>query len=145
MFFISKKDTFYGVAIWGGIAVVSLTMIFPSFFTLSISNLVVLLLGVIIVGWLIWIWFSTRYIVDNNTLKIQAGPLKQIVNIQNIKKITNEKSILTAATLSIDRMVIHHGNFEYARVSPKKDDEFIKLLLSKNPQIQIDLSKPYKV
>lgn len=147
MFFVSKKDTFYSIAIWGGIAVGFLTMFSPIFFTLSIANFVALVFGFIIISWLIWIWFSTGYLVENNTLKIQAGPLKQTVDIQEIKKITKEKSILTAAALTIDRIVIQYGNYKYARVSSKEEYAFIKLLLSKNSRIQIDdtLSKLYNI
>lgn len=93
------------------------------------------------------IWFGTGYRVENNTLKIQGGPFKQTVNIQEIKKITKEKSIVTSAALAIDRLLIHYDNYKYASISPKEEYEFIKLLLNKNPQIQIDkaLSTLYKI
>ncbi len=45
---------------------------------------------------------------------------------------------MTSAALSIDRMLIHYGSYKYASISPKKELEFIKILLSKNPQIEID-------
>lgn len=147
MYFISKQDAFYSVAIWGAIAVAFLTMIFPVLLTFNISSFVLLVLGLMIIVWLIWIWFSTGYFVENNTLIIQGGPIKQTVDIQEIKKITKEKSILSAAALSIDRLQMQYGNYKYALVSPKQEYEFIKLLLSKNPQIQIDdaLSKLYEI
>lgn len=147
MFFVSKKDTFYSVAIWGAIVVGFLTMVSPVLFTLSISNFVLLILGLIIIVWLIWIWFSTGYLVQDYTLKIQGGPFKQTVNIKEIKKITKEKSVVTAGALATDRLLIYYGNYKYASISPKKEYEFIKSLLNKNPQIQIDdtLSKLYKL
>lgn len=122
-------------------------MIFPIFSILSILNFILFFLGLIIISWLIWIWFSTGYFIKNNTLNIQAGPLKQAVDIQEIKNITKEKSVLAAASLTIDRMVIQYGTYGYVRISPKKEYEFIKLLLSKNPQIQIDdtLAKRYNI
>lgn len=142
IYFISKKDVFYSSLIWGTIALAFFTIVYPSFFIFSIYNLI----GLIIISWLIWIWLGTGYRVENNTLKIQSGPLKKTVDIQEIKKITKEKSIVTSAALAIDRILIHYGNYKYASISPKKEYEFIKLLLSKNPQIQIDdaLSKLYK-
>jgi len=147
MFFISKRDVFYTFLIWGGIVVGFLTVILPSFSTLSILNVIVLVLGLIIIGWLIWIWFSTGYFIEKNTLKMQGGPFKQTINIQKIKKITKEKSIVTAPALAINRLLIQYGNYKYVSISPKQEYEFIKLLMSKNPQIQIDdaLSKLYKI
>lgn len=145
IFFISKKDVFYFFLIWGCIIVGFLTMVYPIFSVLSMARFILLFFGLIIIGWLIWIWFSTGYLIKNKTLEIIAGPFKQVVNIQEIKNITKEKSVLTAASLSTDRIVIHYSNYKYAHISPKKEYEFIKLLLSKNTQIQIDsaLSKRY--
>lgn len=147
LYFISKKDTFFSVAIWGAIVLALFTIVYPSISTFSISNLISLILGLTLISWLIWIWFGTGYRVENNTLKIQGGPLKQTLDIQEIKKITKRKSILAAAALASERLVIHHGNYKYALVSPKQECEFIKLLLSKNPQIQLEeaLSNLYKI
>lgn len=147
MYFKSKKDVFYSILIWGAIALCFFTMVLPIFSTLSITNFIVLTLGLIIIGWLIWVWFSIGYRVENNTLIIEGGLSKQTVDIQEIKKITKEKSIVTAAAIAIDRLLLHCGNYKYVSISPKKEYEFIKLLRSKNPQIQIDddLAKHYKI
>ncbi len=149
IFFISKKDTFYSFAIWGAI-ILGLTVIVDSSFSssfLSVSYWIALILVPILIVWLIWIWFSAGYRVKNNTLRIEAGLLKQTIDIQEIRKITREKSILTSGALSIDRLQIQYGKYKYVGISPKKEYEFIKLLLSKNPQIQIDnaLFKLYKL
>ena len=147
MFFISKKDTFYSVAIWGTVILGLAALVDASFSLsfLSVSYWIVLILVLIVIVWLIWIWFSTGYLVENNSLIIGAGPLKQTIDIQEIKKITREKSILTSGALSIDRLQIQYGKYKYIGISPKKEDEFIELLRSKNPQIQIDdsISKHY--
>lgn len=146
IFFISKKDALYSVGIWGTIAVVFFS-VFPATFILSISDFVGLVIGIIVIACLIWAWFSIGYLIENNTLKIQVGPIEQKIDIKEIKNITKEKSVWSAAALSMDRVVIQYGNYGYAHVSPKKEYEFIKLVLSKNPQIQIDdaLSKLYKI
>jgi len=146
--FVSKKDALYFVAIWGTI-ILGLTVIVDSSFTssfLSVSYWFALILILILIVWLIWIWFSTGYLVENNSLIIRAGPLKQTIDIQEIKKITREKSILTSGALSIDRLQIQYGKYKYVGISPKKEYEFIALLRSKNPQIQIDdsISSFYK-
>lgn len=138
MFFISKKDVIYTVFIWGTIALGFITIVFPIFSAFSIANFIVLVLSLIVISWLIWVWFSLGYSIENNTLIIKAGPFKQKVDIQKIKKISKGKSVVTSAALSIDRMLIHYGSYKYASISPKKELEFIKILLSKNPQIEID-------
>lgn len=148
IFFISKKDSLYFSLIWGTMALVFLSIIFPFIFTFSLFNLIWGFLGFIIIGFFAWIWFGTGYHVENNTVKIKTGPFKQTINVQDIKKITKKKSVWSAAALATDRLVIRYGKYDWdVLVSPKQEYEFIKLLLSENPQIQIDqsLSKRYKL
>lgn len=148
IFFISKKDVLYFSLIWGTTALVFLSIVLPFIFTLSIFNFIWGFLGSIIIGFFVWIWFGTGYRVESNTVKIQTGPFKQTIGIQDIKNIIKKKSVWSAAALATDRLVIRYGKYDWdVLVSPKKEYEFIKLLLSKNPKIQIDegLSKLYKL
>src|SRR5690625_1412391 len=142
MFFISKKDTFYSVAIWGAIILGLAAIVDASFSSsfLSVSYWIALILVPIVIVWLIWIWFSAGYLVENNSLIIRAGPFKQTIDILEIKKIMREKSILTSGALSIDRLQIQYWKYKYISISTKKEYEFIKLLRIINSQIQIDYS-----
>ena len=78
MFFISKKDTFYSVAIWGTVILGLAALVDASFSSsfMSVFYWIALILVPIVIVWLIWIWFSTGYLVENNSLIIGAGPLK---------------------------------------------------------------------
>lgn len=146
MFFISKKDTVYTLIIWGAIAGAFLTMVLTIFSALTILNFLAFTLALIIVGWLVWIWFSTGYLIENDTLIMKGGPFKQTVDIQAIKKITKEKSAVTSTALAMDRILVHYGNNKYVSISPKQEKALIQLLLRKNPNIQLDntLSELYK-
>ncbi|MFS0751660.1 PH domain-containing protein [Oceanobacillus sp. 1P07AA] len=55
---------------------------------------------------LIWVWFSTGYQIANDIVKVKAGPFKKTINIQEINKISQRKSVCTAAALATDRLVI---------------------------------------
>lgn len=124
-----------------------LSIVIPFIYTTTIFNFIWAFFGTIIIGLLIWVWFGTGYKVENDTVKIQTGPFKRTVNIQEIKKISKKKSVWSAAALATDRLVIRCGRYDGdILLSPKKECEFIKLLLSKNSQIQIDedLSEIYK-
>lgn len=147
IFFISKKDAYYSCVIWGAVAVGLASIVESSLSTLNVPSLIILILVPILIVWLIWIWFTTGYRVENNTLIIEAGPFKQTIDIQEVRKIMRERSILSSGALSVDRLQIQYGKYKYFGISPKKECEFIKLLLSKNPEIQIDdsISKLYKL
>lgn len=140
IFFISRKDAIYNFIIWLAVAVGLAAIADASFSSsfLSVSYWIALILVSILIVWLIWIWFSTGYLIENNSLIIKAGPFKQTIDVQEIKKITRVKSILTSGALAIDRLQIQYGKYKSIDISPKEEYELIKLLLSINPKIQID-------
>ncbi|WP_405097096.1 PH domain-containing protein [Oceanobacillus sp. FSL H7-0719] len=142
IFFSSKKDSLYSLAIWGTIAILFFSIILN--FSLSIFNIIWILIGVITIGFLIWVWFGTGYRIENEVIKIQNGPFKWKVSIQDINSISKRKSILATPALSVERLVLHYGRYGEMQLSPKAKSEFIELLLTKNPQIKLDdtLSNP---
>lgn len=146
MYFKSKKDALYTILIWGTLAIL-LYIIFSISLPLGIFDVVAIIIGLALIGWFVWLWFSLRYFIENNTLIIKAGPIKQTLDIQKIQKIRKEKSVITAAALAIDRLLLQIGDYKFVSISPKNEYEFIQLLLSKNPHIQIDdaLAKLYDI
>ena len=147
MYFVSKKDITYFLVIWGTIAISSSIVIIPIIYATSIFHLLWVLLGLLIIAFFIWLWFGSGYKIENGTIKIEHGPIKDTIKIQDIKRISKKKSFLAAASLAIDRLELRYGRYGSVFVSPKKEYEFIRLLLSKSPEIQMDkeLSKMYKL
>lgn len=146
MYFVSKKDITYFFVIWGVIAISSLIVILPIIYATSIFHLLWLLLGLLIIAFFIWLWFGTGYKIENDIIKIEHGPIKDTVKIRDIKKISKKKNFIAAASLAIDRLELQYGRYGSVFVSPKKEYEFIRLLLNKSPEIQMDnkLSEMYK-
>ena len=83
-------------------------------------------------------WFGTGYKVEEGLIKIKCGPFKSAVKIEEVKKLRATKTPLSAPALSIDRIEILHGNYNIAVVSPKNKTDFIRILVSENPDIQVD-------
>lgn len=138
IFFASKKDALYSFVIWGSIFLI-LIAILPLTGTLSVPNVIGRLLGLTMVVLLIWVWFNTGYRIENESITIQSGPFKQRINVQEITKISKKKSVWSAAALSTDRLVIKYGKYNWeVLVSPKKENEFIQLLVTMNSKIQLD-------
>lgn len=136
MFFSTKKDMLYFILMWG---------IFALLFVITIQNLITdgihIIRDVLMIGIMVFImfgWFRTGYQIENETIKIQSGLFHTKVNIHGIRKVTKEKSVLAGASLAIDRLVLHFDNYKQLQISPKKEAEFIKLLQSKNPNIELD-------
>lgn len=136
--FTSKKDALYFLVIWGTIIFVFLVIIF----NLSLNFLVIFsgIIGLMTIGIIIWIWFDTVYQIDNNTIKIRYGPFKWVVHIQDISSIGKRKKLLATPALAMDRILLRYGKYGEILISPKNENEFIHLLLIKNPQIKVDES-----
>lgn len=133
--FPSKRDRFYSIAVWGTIVILLLSIILN--FSFAIFNLIWGLIGLVAIGFLIWIWFGTSYGIENETIIIKNGPFKSMVKIQDINSISKRRTLLATPSLSIDRLVLHYGKYGEMLLSPKDESEFIELLLIKNPQIKL--------
>ncbi len=81
-----------------------------------------------------WSWFSTKYIVGEETITIRSGLVKKSIFIRDIKQISNTKNPIAAHALSLDRLEIVYGAHKTEVISPKDKDQFINLVTSKNPK-----------
>ncbi|GAB6430081.1 PH domain-containing protein [Bacillus luti] len=84
-----------------------------------------------------WSWFSTKYIVREETITIRSGFVKKRIFIRDIKQISNTKNPIAAHALSFDRLEIVYGAHKTEIISPKGKEQFINLVKSKNPHIEI--------
>ncbi|MBJ8082355.1 PH domain-containing protein [Bacillus cereus group sp. N14] len=83
-----------------------------------------------------WSWFSTKYIVGEETITIRSGLVKKRIFIRDIKQILNTKNPIAAHALSFDRLEIIYGAHQTEIISPKEKEQFIDLVTSKNPHIE---------
>ncbi len=136
IYFTSKKDFIYFLAVWGTIVLIFLSITLD--FSVTVFHFLWGVIGLLTIGFLIWIWFGTGYRIENKTINIQNGPFKWKVTIEEINSISKRKSLLATPALSVDRLVLQHGKYNDMLLSPKNECEFIKLLLAKNPHIQLE-------
>lgn len=135
MFFQSKRDILYFIAIWGTVFFIILGSVFDT--EPIVIKIVYYLIGIIIIGILIWIWFGTGYKIEGKVLKVQCGPFQWKLNIKEIRTVRKVKSIFSSPALSIDRLEIYYDRYKLIRISPENESEFIDLLLKENPNIQL--------
>ncbi|MBB6454159.1 hypothetical protein HNQ94_002610 [Salirhabdus euzebyi] len=142
MNFPSKKDIWFFLIFWGIILSIILIYIFNSdpvgMQLITYNSVLGYIIAALIIGLLLWIWFGTGYMVEEGFIKVQFGPFRSAVRIEEIKKISKIKSPFTAPALSVDRLEILYGKYKVMNISPKNVNEFIRLLVTENPHIQID-------
>ena len=139
MLFSSQKDIVYSLLVWGSTILIS----FFTFLNLSLTILGVFvgISGSFIIGLILWIWFDTNYRIGEKYIKVSHGPFKDKIAIQSISSITKKKSLLATPSLAMNRLSLRYGRYGEIMVSPKREKEFIDLLLTKNPRIKIDRIK----
>lgn len=65
--------------------------------------------------------------------------MKKRISIKDIRKISRTKNPLAAPALSYDRLEILYGSqFQAELVSPKDKQQFVSLLKSIHPQIEVE-------
>ncbi|WP_186673837.1 PH domain-containing protein [Sporosarcina sp. BP05] len=142
MYFPSKKDIWLAFIIWGVILSIILVYIFGGepigWQIITYKSVLGYIMSLLIIGLLLWLWFGTGYKVEEGFIKIRYGPFRNTVKIEEVKKLSATKNPLAAPALSIDRIEILHGKYNMAIVSPKNKTDFIRILVTENPDIQVD-------
>jgi Bacterial PH domain len=101
------------------------------------------LISILIIGFFIWCWTNTYYLIDKTRLFAIFGPFKFRVEIQDIKKITTDQKTIgwiIKPTLSWNCIVIESGDFKTLAISPENQDTFINTLTDINKEIKIKYS-----
>ncbi|MBX3616633.1 PH domain-containing protein [Nitrosomonas sp.] len=80
------------------------------------------------IGFPLWILASTRYIADQENLKIISGPFSWIIPIQSIISIQETQSAITSPALSFDRLEIIYGEDKAIVISPLDKAGLIEML-----------------
>ena len=81
-------------------------------------------------------FFKTRYTIDKKELKIKCGIFTyKPIDIENVKEISNTKSVISSPAPSFDRIKVKYGKSDEIIISPKDKLNFAKELTKINPNI----------
>ena len=144
MYFPSKKDWWMTIIIWLFAGIFIITPIFfpdmgvwmtPEFLDRQwIKILVLTPIGVV----LMWIWLKTGYTIEARSLIVQYGPLKKIIMIDDIYRIRETKNPSAAPSLSMHKIEIYYGKYDFIAISPKDQPALVSQLRELNPNITTD-------
>ena len=138
LYFPSKKDIWTSLLIWGPILIcLGIPFIdLESFFT-SEGLITIIIIAACVIP-IAWMWFKTGYKIEDAKIKVQCGPFKWQVNIDDIQQIHKVKTLLSSPALSFDRLKITYGKYNEICLSPKDETDFLQLLMKENPRIKLD-------
>lgn len=126
----------YGV-ILGGTNLLMVLMIIDSL-TGDSLDFIGAILGALFLCLFLWVTFGTGYKVEEDVLIVRSGPLRTRIKIEEINSISSSNSIWSAPALATNRLAIDYGYYNGTLLSPKRESEFISLLLEKNPKIKVE-------
>ncbi|WP_442598688.1 PH domain-containing protein [Neobacillus sp. D3-1R] len=141
MKFPSKKDWWLTIIVWGAMLFAIGSVFYEIEENLSnIGTLLVLLLSSIVLPiFIIWIWLTTNYVLDDQNLVIRYGPFKKTIPLHSIKSVKKTMNPLSSPALSLKRLEISYGQYGMALISPKDREEFMKILAEKCPRANIKM------
>ncbi len=70
----------------------------------------------------------THYTIDGNELKIVSGPIRRIVKISEISRISESNALWSSPALSLDRLKIEYANTKRVLISPDDKAGFLKAI-----------------
>lgn len=95
---------------------------------------------VIASAFVIYVFGSISYIVEDNALNIKAGFLiDKTIDITSIESLTETWNPISSPAASIDRLEIKHDQNDRILISPKRKMKFIEQLKALNPKIEVNL------
>ena len=134
--YYSKVDRLTNV-LFGILIIVPIPFMIIDYY--AMENL--MLLHIIMVGMaliLAWMRFATYYTVTEKVLKYQSGPIKGMIQIENIKTIIlDSKDSFNSGNLSNDKMSIINPKEGSLNISPLEKRQFAAALVAINPSIKV--------
>ena len=79
----------------------------------------------------LWVIMTTRYIVENETLKIKSGPFTWLIPTKNISSVKETRTPLSSPALSLDRLEIKYSGGKTVMVSPIDKTAFLSAIAQK--------------
>lgn len=77
-------------------------------------------------GFIVWLYFATKYEVLEEEIIIHAGLYKVVVPRQSIPSVTPSNNVLASPAFSLDRLEIAYGESDKILISPKNQTQFLE-------------------
>jgi hypothetical protein len=122
--FIAVAAVITGVGIISGFSAASLGTVLPVVVALPI------------VGSVLWIWRSTRYVVTDTSLRVRCGFMETAVPLADITGLRRTSTVLAAPALSLDRLEVRHAGGAVV-ISPVRREQFVAAITSRNPLVDV--------
>jgi len=99
-----------------------------------------LLINIFILLFIVYIFLSTFYSINGNTLIVKSGFLvNKKIDIHKVELISESNSIVSAPAISFNKLDIIYNGHERVMISPRHKKEFIGHMTRINPAIKVQI------
>ena len=137
--FISSKNSLTITILWFLVLFLSV-MMFISYQEKKVSIVPIIIIS-LVTALIIWVLLDTRYVIKNGNLLYRSGPFRGRIDINKIKSIEYFSGfnipVNFKPALGNKGFIINYNKFDTIYVSPKLNENFLKEILSINPNILV--------
>ena len=137
MRFDSERDAWLSIIIWSTVPITiaagaAVLMAGPPG---QLWLLLVISLSFLLPVFPVWFWLATYYVLTENRLIINHGPLRKSIPLAEIRSVKKTSNPLAGPALSLKRLEIAYGKHDSILISPRDQDEFIRILKERCPRM----------
>lgn len=92
----------------------------------------------LISGFILVLFTTTRYIVDDEAVLVRSGPLKWRIPLRDITEVRPTMNPLSSPALSLHRLDVRYGGSKSLLISPKDRPGFLAELAAREPGLTIE-------
>ncbi len=136
--YISKRDLWIMALLWAGalgMAIAALALISapaPPLVRLGLPGLLLLS-----AAFILWLPYSTYYVLSDRDLLIRCGPFKTRVSLAAIEAVHPTHNPLSSPACSLDRLHIHYRGARFGiMISPRDKRAFLDDLVARSPGLR---------
>jgi membrane protein YdbS with pleckstrin-like domain len=104
----------------------------------SVADLLATVIVVIVLGFCLWLYLTTRYTISSDTLGVKCGPFSWVVPLREIYTIEPTRNPASSPALSLDRLLIHYGDGSEIMVSPADKAGFIAAIRKRTKDLSTE-------
>jgi len=104
----------------------------------EVEVLGLIILGLVI-GLMFWLWFDTRYSVDEAFVYFRSGPIRGKIRVTAIREVVIGETMWSGLKPALARrgVVVKYNRYDEIYFSPDSNEAFAAALRDVNPDIQI--------
>ncbi len=95
----------------------------------------IILSTILILSFLIWVYYGTRYRLTQSHLLVRNGPFKTDIKLNDIISIEPTRSIQSGPALSRDRFLIRYNRYATVMISPEDRGRFLQEVVNRAPHL----------